>query len=140
MEDLDMFGPAEQIAFKDAVTNGLSTIGGNASLNRQLALTNGATQGGGGGETLLTVSEWLSLYHNRIIPQKDVIAVGKAVAATYRLEVTGSTFGDVEPLKKAQSVGGRVTMVNAYSNKPVAPGKRSGQDIVRDVLEARDLF
>ncbi len=140
MEELGMFGPAEQIAMKDAATNGLSMIGGNSSLNRQLALTNGTRPQEGLGETLLTVSEWLALHHNRVIPQKDVIGVGKAIAAAFRQEVTGDPFGDIEPAKKAQSVGGRITMVNAYSNKPVAAGKRSGQDIVRDVLAAKNMF
>lgn len=136
MEDLDMFGPAEQMALKDVVTNGLTTIGGNASVDRQLALVGGTDAG----ETLMTVSEWLALHHNRVIPQKDVVGVGKAVAAAYRQEVTGDPFGDVDPVKKTQSVGGRITMVNAYSSNPVAPGKRSGQDIVRDVLAAKNLF
>ena len=140
MEDLDMLGPAEQIALKDVVSNGLSMIGGNVSLTRQLALTNVARLEEDPGETLLTVSEWLALHHNRVVPQKDAVVVGKAVAAAYRLEVTGDPFGDVDPSKKAQSVGGRITMVNAYSNKPVASGKRSGQDIVRNVLAARNMF
>ena len=140
MQDMDMFGPVEQMALKDAVTNGLSMIGGNSSLNRQLALTNGTQPQAEAGETLLTVSEWLSLYHDRVIPPKDIVGVGKAVAAAYRQDLTGDPFGDVEPVKKTQSVGGRLTMVNAYSSKPVAPGKRSGQDIVRDVLAAKNLF
>ena len=140
MQDLDMFGPVEQMALKDAVTNGLSMIGGNSSLNRQLALTNGTQPPEQAGETLLTVSEWLALHHNRVIPPKDIVGVGKAVAAAYRSELTGDPFGDVEPVRKTQSVGGRITMVNAYSSKPVAPGKRSGQDIVRDVLAAKNLF
>jgi len=139
MEDLDMFGPAEQMALKDVVTNGLTMSGGNASVDRQLALV-GGTAAHDTGETLLTVSEWLSLHHNRVIPQKDVVGVGKAVAAAYRQELTGDPFGDVEPVKKTQSVGGRITMVNAYSSKPVAPGKRSGQGIIHDVLAAKSLL
>lgn len=139
MEDLDMFGPAEQMALKDVVTNGLTTIGGNASVDRQLALV-GGTSAQDAGETLMTVSEWLALHHNRVIPQKDVVGVGKAIAAAYRQEVTGDPFGDVDPVKKTQSVGGRITMVNAYNSNPVALGKRSGQDIFRDVLAAKNLF
>ena len=129
-----MFGPGEQMALKDVVTNGLSMIGGNASIDRQLALV-GGTSVQDVGET-----EWLTLHHDRVILQKDVVGVGKAVAAAYRQEVTGDPFGDVEPVKKTQSVGGRITMVNAYNSKPVAPGKRSGQEIVRDVLAAKNLF
>ena len=38
LKSIDMCGPSEQLVIKDVLMNGLGMMGGNSSLNRQLAL------------------------------------------------------------------------------------------------------
>lgn len=66
--------------------------------------------------------------------------IGKEVAQMYRLEVGEEFASGVYIPQKLQSVNGRVDHVNVYGTKPVRPGKRSGQQIIHDVLLRKGLI
>ena len=141
LQSIDMCGPSEQLLIKDALLNGLGMMGGNSSLQKQLTLSqtnsNNATDTD---SSLLTITEYLSLHFNKTIPPGQLTEIGKVVATTYRSEA-GEEFADhIDIPKKILHVNGRSTRVNAYGTKQVGIGKRSGQQIVHDVLACKGLI
>ena len=138
LQRIDMYGTTEELVIKDALMNGLGMMGGNSSLQQQLT---GSQQAVATGNTLLTITEYLTLHYNKTIPSRDLTTLGKEVATCYRQEVADEFPAlHVKIEQKMQTAGGRQMMVNAYGSQPVGPGKRSGQQIVHDVLLERNMI
>ena len=104
LQRIDMFGTAGELVIKDALMNGLGMMGGNSSLQKQLT---GSQQLVATRDTMLTITEYLTLHYNKTVPAKELTKLGKEVAAQYRQEVAGEFPAlDVEIEQKMQGQSG----------------------------------